>query len=254
MEQYVQIRICNCYISLLWLFRVEHELAKIDNSVRERNSVFRITSVSNCGGLMLSLTCAWINGRVSDRETGYFRRHRAQYDVTVMEKMSPAIFSKIAGTSLCVLHAVYAKSLTVSIYISDMRLLKKSQSTYMVCQTFSRVCFWCGDGIYYSTTTFYLFIIVLQIRKERNGAILWGLFRFLPTLSLRVKRHIGHTKVFSCRFACQQSKIPIWKNNKSWLSFFQFSTWRIKSETGFYRSYLHFSIIVLGYGKKETRQ
>ena len=36
------------------------------------------------GALMFSLICAWINGRVNNREAGDFRRHRAHHDVTVM--------------------------------------------------------------------------------------------------------------------------------------------------------------------------
>ena len=37
------------------------------------------------GTLMFSLICAWTNGRVNNRDTGDLRRHRAHYDVTVME-------------------------------------------------------------------------------------------------------------------------------------------------------------------------
>ena len=37
------------------------------------------------GALVFSLICAWINGWVNDGEAGYLRRHRAHYDVTVME-------------------------------------------------------------------------------------------------------------------------------------------------------------------------
>ena len=36
------------------------------------------------GALMFSLICAWINGRVNNREAGDLRRHRKHYDVTVM--------------------------------------------------------------------------------------------------------------------------------------------------------------------------
>ena len=36
------------------------------------------------GALMFSLICAWISGWVNNREAGDLRRHRAQYDVTVM--------------------------------------------------------------------------------------------------------------------------------------------------------------------------
>ena len=35
-------------------------------------------------GLMFSLTCVWINGWVNNGEAGYLGRHRAHYDVTVM--------------------------------------------------------------------------------------------------------------------------------------------------------------------------
>ena len=37
------------------------------------------------GALKFSLICAWINGSVNNREVGDLRRHRAHYDVTVME-------------------------------------------------------------------------------------------------------------------------------------------------------------------------
>ena len=36
------------------------------------------------GALMLTLSCAWINGRVKNRKAGDLRRHRAHYDVIVM--------------------------------------------------------------------------------------------------------------------------------------------------------------------------
>ena len=36
------------------------------------------------GALMFSLICSWINGWVNNREAGDLRRHRTDYDVTVM--------------------------------------------------------------------------------------------------------------------------------------------------------------------------
>ena len=36
------------------------------------------------GALIFSLTCAWINGWVNNREAGDWRRHYAHYDVTIM--------------------------------------------------------------------------------------------------------------------------------------------------------------------------
>ena len=40
-----------------------------------------------CGALMFSLICAWIHGSVNNRQAGDLRRHRAHYDVTVMESL-----------------------------------------------------------------------------------------------------------------------------------------------------------------------
>ena len=37
---------------------------------------------------MFSSICAWMNGWVYNREAGYLRRHRAHYDVIVMEKVN----------------------------------------------------------------------------------------------------------------------------------------------------------------------
>ena len=46
------------------------------------------------GALMFSLICAWINGRASTHEASDLRRHRAHYDVTVMELASADILDK----------------------------------------------------------------------------------------------------------------------------------------------------------------
>ena len=35
--------------------------------------------------LLFSLVCAWLNGRVNNREAGDLRRHRAHYDDIVMD-------------------------------------------------------------------------------------------------------------------------------------------------------------------------
>ena len=50
------------------------------------------------GTLMSSLTCAWTNGWVNNRDAGYLRRHRAHYDVTVM--LSHACWCQSTVTSL----------------------------------------------------------------------------------------------------------------------------------------------------------
>ena len=41
--------------------------------------------------LMFSLKCALINGWVNNREAGDLRRHRAHYDVTVMQRMDTTL-------------------------------------------------------------------------------------------------------------------------------------------------------------------
>ena len=43
------------------------------------------------GAVMLSLTCAWINDWVNNRETGDLRRHRTHYDVIVMIVLSATV-------------------------------------------------------------------------------------------------------------------------------------------------------------------
>ena len=40
------------------------------------------------GALMFSLICSWINGWVNNHEAGDLRRHRAHYDVTVIQECS----------------------------------------------------------------------------------------------------------------------------------------------------------------------
>ena len=42
------------------------------------------------GAFMFSLICAWINSWVNNREAGDLRRHRAHYDVIVMNGMEAA--------------------------------------------------------------------------------------------------------------------------------------------------------------------
>ena len=44
------------------------------------------------GALKFSLICAWTNGWVNNRHAGDLRRHRANYDVTVMKEYIPFWF------------------------------------------------------------------------------------------------------------------------------------------------------------------
>ena len=49
------------------------------------------------GALMFSFICAWINGWVNNCEAGDLRRHRAHYDVTVMQERLCNICNAIEG-------------------------------------------------------------------------------------------------------------------------------------------------------------
>ena len=51
------------------------------------------------GNFMFSLICAWINGWVNNHRAGDLRRHRADYDVTVMQNKTVAIYV-MSGHSL----------------------------------------------------------------------------------------------------------------------------------------------------------
>ena len=42
--------------------------------------------------LMLSLICAWTNGRANNRNAGDLRRHRAHYGVTVISDLCASVF------------------------------------------------------------------------------------------------------------------------------------------------------------------
>ena len=51
------------------------------------------------GALMFSLICAWMNDWVNNREAGDLRRHRAQYDVTVMYRPKRTLTLSVMSTA-----------------------------------------------------------------------------------------------------------------------------------------------------------
>ena len=50
---------------------------------------------------MFSLTYAWINGWVNNREAGDLRRYIAHYDVTVMNRVNTMAFDALAPCIDC---------------------------------------------------------------------------------------------------------------------------------------------------------
>ena len=52
------------------------------------------------GALIFSLICAWTNGWVNNREAGNLRRHRAHYDVTLMNRSKADCVENTAGPPL----------------------------------------------------------------------------------------------------------------------------------------------------------
>ena len=69
------------------------------------------------GTLIFSLICVWINGWVNNREAADLRRHRAHYDVNIME-------------ALC----------TLEIIVKWKHLLTHSDNTWLTMNTFINAC------------------------------------------------------------------------------------------------------------------
>ena len=55
-----------------------------------------------CGTLMFSFICSWINGWVNNRDAGDLRRHRAHYDVIVMNQTAPDHIVSLWSGGLCI--------------------------------------------------------------------------------------------------------------------------------------------------------
>ena len=66
-----------------------------------------------CGALILSLTCACLNGWVDNREAGDLRRNRAHYDVTVM----------LGGIPPSIHHGGARKAASHGMPVSSLRLV-----------------------------------------------------------------------------------------------------------------------------------
>ena len=64
------------------------------------------------GAMMFSLTCAWINDWVNNREAGDLRRHRAHYDVTVMVQNLPCVY-----LSRCCMFSCYIGTQDIKCFI-----------------------------------------------------------------------------------------------------------------------------------------
>ena len=79
--------------------------------------------------LMLSLICAWTNGRANNRDACDLRRHRANYDVTVPISIWPIICKMITNKSQC----VSAQALSVSITEIYLKLYFKMKATFTRC-------------------------------------------------------------------------------------------------------------------------
>ena len=67
------------------------------------------------GAEIFSLICAWTNGWVNNRDAGILRRHRAHYDVIVMNSFSVQNLRPVFGISLNTCIVKYTKSLSISV-------------------------------------------------------------------------------------------------------------------------------------------
>ena len=97
-----------------------------------------------CGALMFSLICAWINGWVNNREAGDLRRHRSQYDVSVMSCALPIVpFDKNRDCILAsiiilddiecyMINHVSAKALEIKFMYKDLRSQTELLAVYLI--------------------------------------------------------------------------------------------------------------------------
>ena len=77
------------------------------------------------GALMFSLICAWINAWVHNREAGDLRRHRAHYDVIVMEILVWTSVSRDCNFLRCwTLHSQAHTSLFYYEWLRIQRLIR----------------------------------------------------------------------------------------------------------------------------------
>ena len=85
--------------------------------------------------LMLSLICAWTNGRANNRDDSELRRHRAYYGVTVMRSSNNHI--KVSAVHVPGLSYFAIKCQTIGLYVKllNTKLLEISflqlRSTYL---------------------------------------------------------------------------------------------------------------------------
>ena len=80
--------------------------------------------------LMFSLICAWINGWVNNGEAGNMRRHRAHYDVIVMETTStkPYLWMQVGvvrSTNACQLRSIITLSFNLNSQYRWQQLVPK---------------------------------------------------------------------------------------------------------------------------------
>ena len=71
------------------------------------------------GALMFSLICAWINGWVNNREAGDLRRHRAHYDVIVMQGIMIHVVCAIILCCVVPMNTKLIICLNVRFYLQD---------------------------------------------------------------------------------------------------------------------------------------
>ena len=89
-------------VQALWRHQMETFSALL--ALCPGNSPVTLTKGRWRGALMFSFICAWINGWVNNREAGDLRRHRAHYDVIVMETTQNTGIHEYTKKCLLTLH------------------------------------------------------------------------------------------------------------------------------------------------------
>ena len=99
--------------------------------------------------LMFTSICAWTNGLANNRDAGFFRRHRANYDTTVMSNLFSLTRQSLVDSS-------QRNNIVNFVVIVSLNKLLNKQSIYRLFPTSERPCdvtamifwellLWCWD-------------------------------------------------------------------------------------------------------------
>ena len=135
------------------------------------------------GALMFSLICARINGWVNIREAGDLRRHRAHYDVTVMDFLPTERISKyclqncghFVQSSIC---SPQEKPWWMRMYLISFIA---NINIIVICFVLCQICSPCSDSEWLGATLINPQLHILRHRKYSQWLGFWDLLYYSET-------------------------------------------------------------------------